>query len=76
MDDDTLAKIDELLAQSHLETLMSGEANASDRQAARQYLASKGYTGPSIPATKKHGDGDHPILKLANWSDEDQKDFG
>lgn len=75
MEDDILAEMDRLLAESHLNALRSPDANASDRQAARQYLASKGYTGPSVAGHMKSGD-DHPILKLAEWTEEDMRDHG
>lgn len=75
MEDNTLDEMDRLLAQSHLDVLRSGEANASDRQAARQYLSSKGYSGPSVAGHDKAGDG-HPILSLAKWTDEDQRNHG
>lgn len=73
--DNELDEIDRLLAQSHLDVLRSGEATAADRQAARMYLAQKGHTGPSVDYHKRAGD-DHPVLKLADWSEEDQREYG
>jgi len=69
MNDDVLHEMDRLLAESHLNALRNPDANAADRQAARQYLASKGYTGPSVAGHAK-ADDDHPVLRLAAWTDD------
>jgi len=74
MKDDILEEMDRLLAQSHLNALRSPDATASDRQAARQYLTSKGYAGPSVAGHSK-ADDEHPVLKLAEWTNEDL-DYG
>ncbi len=74
--DDPLEELDRLLAESHLNALRSPEATAADRQAARMYLASKGYAGPSIAGHAKADDG-HPSLRLADWTVDDLKeDYG
>lgn len=69
MKDDPLEEMDRLLAESHLNALKSPEANAADRQAARMYLQSKGYAGPSVAGHAKSEDG-HPVLKLADWTED------
>ena len=76
MDDHILDEMDRLLAQSHLDVLMSGEATAADRQAARMYLASKGHTTPSLEGDKKSGESDHPALRLASWNEETDQKYG
>ena len=79
MNDDILSEMDRLLAESHLNALKSPEANAADRQAARMYLQSKGYAGPSVAGHAKAED-DHPVLRLAEWTqdnmDEELRDHG
>lgn len=75
MDDSILDEMDRLLAQSHLDALRNPEATASDREAARKYLSAKGYAGPSVDGHRKAGD-NHPVLKLADWTVEDQEKYG
>lgn len=79
MNDDILHEMDRLLAESHLNALRNPEANAADRQAARQYLTSKGYAGPSVAGHAKAGD-DHPVLNLVEWTqdniEEELRDHG
>ena len=72
---DPLPEMDRLLAESHLNALRNPEATASDREAARKYLASKGYAGPSVAGHEKAGD-EHPVLKLSAWTDEDSASYG
>jgi hypothetical protein len=67
--------MDRLLAESHLNALRNPEATASDREAARKYLSSKGHVSPSVAGHAKADDG-HPVLKLADWSEEDTTNFG
>lgn len=71
--DDPLEEMDRLLAESHLNALKNPEATAADRQAARMYLQSKGYCGPSVSGHAK-ADDDHPVLKLADWTVEDLRE--
>jgi hypothetical protein len=75
MDFSILEEMDRLLAQSHLDALKNPEATASDREAARKYLSAKGYAGPSVDGHRK-ADDDHPVLKLADWTTEDQEKYG
>lgn len=74
MDEKILEEMDRLLAQSHLDALSNPEATASDREAARKYLSGKGYT-PSVEGTAK-ADESHPVLRLADWGVEDEKNTG
>ena len=67
---DNLEEMDRLLAASHMNALKNPEATASDREAARKYLSAKGYQGPSINGHSKAGD-DHPVLRLAEWAEDD-----
>lgn len=73
MKDDPLEEMDRLLAESHLNALRSPEATAADRQAARMYLQSKGYAGPSVAGHAKAED-DHPVLRLADWTEEELRE--
>lgn len=73
MNDDTLDEMDRLLAESHLNALRNPDASASDREAARKYLSSKGYTSPSVDGHAKAGD-DHPVLRLAEWTTEEAQE--
>lgn len=70
MNDELFEKLDRLLAEDHLRVLESGAATASDREAIRKYLSYKGYTGPSVEGHAK-ADDEHPILKLAEWDQDD-----
>jgi len=73
---DHLEEMDRLLAESHLNALRNPEATASDREAARKYLAAKGYAGPSVAGHAKAED-DHPVLRLAEWTtDELRAEYG
>jgi monomeric isocitrate dehydrogenase len=66
---DPLEEMDRLLAESHLNALKSPDATAADRQAARMYLQSKGYAGPSVDGHAKADDG-HPVLRLSEWTED------
>lgn len=71
--DDPLEEMDRLLAESHLNALRNPDATAADRQAARMYLQSKGYAGPSVAGHAK-ADDDHPVLRLADWTEEELRE--
>lgn len=71
--DDPLEEMDRLLAESHLNALRNPEATAADRQAARMYLQSKGYCGPSVAGHAK-ADDDHPVLRLQDWTEDNMRE--